>query len=160
MKNAKIYVIPNHAVRASEFKVASVVTEIAGFVKKVAELNGLEYNENDDKLIEFDYVDFEGTDDSMNDSPFGFVTDDGRTLYTRIVSGHLPYRWFADLKEGDTIDLTFPINTLEKANGICYEYNLNQPGEKMNLTVHLIADQLTYGYRRFGRFEEAVKYVI
>lgn len=158
MKNAKIYVIPNQAVRADQWLAPSVAEQKRSFVEKVAELSGLSYD-NEDKLIELGYVDFEGTEDSMEDSIFGF-DNNGKTMYTRITSAHLPYKWFENLKEGDSIDITFPINALEKANGICYEYNLNSPGEKMNLTIHCILDQTTYGYRRFGKFEEVAKQVL
>ena len=51
--------------------------------------------------------------------------------------GYLPYRVVKDLKEGSTLELTW------------------LKGESLRIT----AAQLPYRYRRFGRFEEALRHV-
>ena len=126
--------------------------------KEISELNNSELDLSD-KPIQLWFV---GEDDfrceNMQDHTSHITAEDGTKYTFRVTYGALPSKMI-NIKEGETVDVKFPI-TLTKG------YNRNEPipeeDETVNATLllHLTANQLEYRYRRFGKFEETIDYVV
>ena len=125
--------------------------------KEISELNNSEFDLSD-KPIQLWFVseeDFRCT--NMQDHT-SHVTINGTKYTFRVTYGALPSKMI-NIREGETVDIKFPV-TLTKC------YNRNEPipeeDERIDaiLLLHLTANQTSYRYARFGKFEETINYVV
>ena len=167
--DADMFIVPNRAgqVRPDCFD--------DYFVKKalsVIEANNYEFDITKDKLVQVWLVskDEESKCDNLNDHSVKFGYDN-KLIFVSHLCDELPLNVLKKLKEGDTIDITYPVRgthdisvkdishaSVEKNyrdwEDVTEDLNIN-----VNLHLHVTCNQEAYRYRRFGKFEDVAAYV-
>lgn len=152
-KNMDIFVIPNGAGLISEFMCGQ--DKKLAYFQEMAELNGLEFDPEKDKLVQLWFVE---TDENGNHTD---EMCDNCCRHAWLINGYktrireelLPQSWISG-KEGDQIHLKFkPFAVLANES---YSSG-NEEDLIIDATIRL--KQQLYRYRQFGDFEEVVEKV-
>ena len=153
--NGDVFIIPNRAGVMADY-LDCFHKSMREFNNEVAELSGVEYNEETDKLVQVWIV----SEDIRCDNicrHFPRVKDGDTTYYLKPGREEFPENIFKGKKEGDVVDITW----------VPYEYDYDEETgddelkkmEDVTVTAHLKLNQNEYRYRNFGPFEDAFNYV-
>ena len=157
--NAAVFVIPNAAGYCRQFWLKSVGKRVEKYSKDLCSQKGIEFDPEHDKVVQVWFVS-KYNEDLGNDylkednlgsgdmSSHGFRMD-GKHYDFRY--SYLPYPLIKDVKEGDTMDLEFEVETRDIDDNICTSDMIK---------LHITFDQHSYRYRSFGNFEDVVRKVV
>ena len=157
--NAAVFVIPNAAGYCRQFWLKSVGKRVEKYSKDLCSQKGIEFDPENDKVVQVWFVS-KYNEDLGNDylkednlgsgdmSSHGFRMD-GKHYDFRY--SYLPYPLIKDVKEGDTMDLEFEVETRDIDDNICTSDTI-----KLHITFY----QHFYRYRSFGNFEDVVRKVV
>lgn len=153
--NALCFIIPNSA--SSVARTHRIFKEdMRALVREICELNGLQYDENED-LIEMWFASLEDLEcENMCDHVFKVVDSDGNEWVTRMDSRMMPARLFEGHKEGDVVEINYPLH-LGKNPAKVFNFDKRDMTVTMKMKVSL--DQTKYRYSHHGPFEECLSYV-
>lgn len=149
--NADIFVIPNMASLAKDRLFNS--EKIVETFRNLAEMNQLQYDPDNDKLVQLWYTSEDDLATSNLKDHGGHVENEDGTLYTIKLAndlGRLPESFFRGKTEGETINIKIPAWAYTRSSDKRMDIILD-----MTLTLN----QHDYRYSNFGNFEDVVKYV-
>ena len=168
------FVIPNSASKINLDY--SFGTRAAERIERIAEINGFEFDRENDKLVQLWFVGKESCG-SENLQDHGFhVGIDGYNYYfgAGIVPSFLPPVIFDGKKEGDVISVTIPLKPnrtydlpieemldMDRKEMRSHVVFFDEEGEGGNgpevfITFNIRLNQRDYRYRSFGDFEDVV----
>ena len=161
--NCDAFIVPNRAAKADlDYTMGQ---NLATKAAEIAAENGFSYDESVDKFVQMWWTD--GKSDNMQDHGFSIEIGNEEYLfgYERGIS-YVPINFFKDHKEGEILPLTISLKPVAKVNKdigrregyTSFEEDTN-PAPTFQITFNLKLNQLDYRYRRFGRFEDVLKYV-
>lgn len=147
--NLEVFIIPNQGGLITNWLSESVQNEFKKNIGEIAELSGREFNPETDKIVQ---LWFTGMDcDNMVDHYAWAEDENGNKLSFRASNiGHLPASFFDGKKEGDTIDISFPVRAYDSADR----------ATDITVKAHVTLAQSKYRYRRFGNFEDVLAKVV
>ena len=165
--NCDCFIVPNKAVKANsgwdDRPISSWGRKLADKAAEIAAENGFSYNESIDKFVQMWWV---GADsDNMQDH--GFCIEIGNNKYffgyQRSIS-QVPMKFFEGHKEGEILPLVMTLKpmsvmNIELGRKSLQHYEETDEVPEFKITFNLKLNQLDYRYRRFGTFEEVLKYV-
>lgn len=158
--NVDAFIIPNNAVKMKDF--LGGIEERKIKYQKLLDLSGIKCDDlMDQKMVQIWLVAKEDLEsDNLSDHGFRVIKDN--SLYKFKMSGlyYLPLVALEGKKEGDIIDITFPI--------ICYQYEglraldkcIKEKSDDWSLSAKITLKQKGYRYEGFGNFEEVLKIVV
>lgn len=147
---ASIFIIPNHATIPEDSYPGSV--RMIREQIEIAELNGIEYNRDEDQLVQF-WIHADDVIKSENLNCHGaviYIDDERYRIDCRCEL--ITDRIFREYIEGDVINLKLPAYLSKSGSNV-------DEAEKIILNLELTLDQLHYRYRSFGPFEEVLRTV-
>ncbi|MCM1440210.1 MAG: hypothetical protein NC131_13555 [Roseburia sp.] len=148
--NLEVFIIPNEGGLVTKWLSESVQKSMTEDINAIAELSGFEFDPKKDVLVQLWFCGMEC--ENLVDHFVHAEDEDGNKVMFRAGNiGNLPAKIFDGKKEGDTIDITFPVTVFNRGEDIEKEITVKA-------TVTLA--QTKYRYRRFGNFEEVLKQVI
>ena len=150
---ASCFIIPNHSGVCTDFLFSA--DRYTEEMRKYAELNGFELDPEKTKLIQVWWHSHEGfATDNMYRHSCSVVDSDGNEYRWGIdTPEYMTYDMLKDHKEGEVITIKVPIWIGDKDTR-------RREAKEAIAELELELNQLDYRYCRFGRFEEALKYVL
>ena len=167
--NADMFIVPNKAGKIlPEYIGSSLLDKEFGLI----EANNYDFDIHNDKFAQVWLLstDEKAKCDNLNDHSVHF-TYDGKLIFVSYLCSRLPLKVLANLKEGDTIGITYPVRGTHDIS----VYDLSQAADEddfknwknitedvninVDLHLHVTCNQQDYRYRRFGKFEDAVAYI-
>lgn len=142
------FIIPNRGGKIEDF-MTGFQKELDERMQHISALNGQTFNRHHDWIAQIWWVSKDLESDNLTDHGFRVIDENGVQWFGRTPSDHFPVKVFGDHKEGDEMEITYPI-TLSS----------HQHGEKeVLLKLNVKLAQKDYRYRNFGDFEKVLKKV-
>lgn len=151
--NAQLFIIPNHACHISGLFDFAQADHLAR-MKKICELNGLEFDPEKDWLVECWYLSEELGCENIPNHNIRVLNENGKRCTIGVENRYLPSNIFKGKKEGETISVKLPV--WMRVEGEDKEFP-NGKDIVADFTISL--DQTKYRYRRFGNFEDVLSRV-
>lgn len=158
---ASCFVIPNSAGYCREFLSDKLRQRYTGELTKYCELNNIEFNPEEDQLIQVWWHSDEYFDtDNMYRHGCSVADSDGNIYRFHIdTPEYMPYPLIKDVTEGSRKIIYVPCTIFSKEETGTWESDEGKKHEVV-LEVDMEFDQLHYRYSRFGNFEDVVKQVL
>lgn len=157
--NVAVFVIPNSAGYCRQFWLKSVGERVEKYSKDLCSQKGIEFDPEHDKVVQVWFVsryDENLENDYLKDDNLG--SSDMSSHGFRMDGEHYDFRYpylplplIKDVKEGDTMDLEFEVETRDIDDNIRVSDTIK---------LHITFDQRSYRYRSFGNFEDVVRKVV
>ena len=149
--NVDAFIVPNSV---SLFKDFMLKERREAKYKIMLELSGIECNLDEQPMIQMWYVGIEdlGSDNLVD---HGFHLAIGNDMYCFDMNGlsYIPYCFLEGKKEGDTINVSFPVKcTIRNING----KDIKENNIDWTLEAKITLKQRGYRYQRFGNFEDVI----
>jgi len=154
---ASCFIIPNGAGYCREFLGDKLRQRYTEELTKYCELNDIEFNPEEDQLIQVWWHSDEYFDtDNMYRHGCSVADSDGNIYSFHIdTPEYMPYPLIKDVTEGSRKIIYVPCTIFSKE-----ENRMGRDGHEAVLEVDMEFDQLNYRYCRFGNFEDVVKQVL
>ena len=154
LRNIGMFVVPNPSSKADGYYVES-------FRRRCHEINRHNNAPENDNMIQSWFF----ADDSVisgehcdNCAAHGWIETDenGKRTGYRLMAEVIPYHVAQKVHEGEAVQITLPV--IETDMGDDYDDSVKHEPEWVTFNVK--AEQLPYRYRRFGNYEDVVRYVM
>jgi hypothetical protein len=148
--SGEAFIIPNNAIELGKNKINK---ESLVSLKKMIEFNNIDFDPNTDKLIYLQYLSDKAISNDFAELGFRYKGKWYEAYMTLV-----PAKIFEEKVEGDEMTLYFPCRL--RSDQITYIIDPTKVDLEENIIEFTFKlNQLNYGYRSYGRFEECFKYV-
>lgn len=154
--NATAFIIPNNPARVARMK-DFCRDNVRNLMTRIGELNQSGQDDNED-LIEMWFASLEDLEcENMCDHIFEAKDEAGVSWYGRMDSRYIPLGLLNGHKEGDVIEINYPLSMKRTKDGI-YDFVKNEMDVTLKMKVSL--DQTKWRYDHHGPFEDCLAYVL
>ena len=161
--NCDIFVIPNKGAVCKKYFLSDSLEKR---MRQICEMNEVEFDPKTDKLFQF----WATNDRFENMNDHGFSISYNGYIYSFILDSNLPAKLFYGKSEKDIVTLTIPMEARYKYKddkSIPFHERYVELGEEEKekspvfwIDFNFELNQEAYRYRNFGKFEDALKYVV
>jgi hypothetical protein len=150
---ADFFIIPNSASRIQDYYSEDTQVRRREEATKICSDNNVDFDESKDYMVQTWITSEDLHADNITDHGFHFE-EDGERYWVHAGIGRFIPSNLINIKEGETVTLSFNDNEVYARNDLDEEHPVN-----VNVILHITAAQTKYRYRNFGKFEDTLKYV-
>ena len=154
--NGDIFIIPNRACKIDDYY-EDFREKFLKEAIEICEINGFEFNKDEDHIIETWYLSNELGCDNIPDHDLYIVYDNKEYQIISTCGRQIPENFFRGHKEGDVVSVKLPC-IIRESHLPHHKGNVDGDIETV-VEFRLKLNQGDYRYRRFGEFEDVLRKV-